>query len=285
MNADANKGYTAAGRRRHMSWAPLLRLACLAVVLPAVFAAASASPLTLEIRDFVELPITGKLDGKGQTDGMLARVNALREEPGGANRLFVHDLNGPLYILDKATRSSRSISTSTAARVTPVCSTSFAFETGYANGLVSFQFDPDYRRNGRFYTVHIEDPSVDAPACPTTAALPGLERQRLRATRPIATPGETQREGVLIEWTDTNICEHDVRRVRPRAAAGAAEHPHPPARRRDLQPGRAARRRRLAGALHRLRRRRLGRVAPRRSARTRSGSIRSSGKSCASCPI
>src|SRR6266850_2538827 len=87
-----------------MTWKPLLRMACLAAVLPALWAAASSPPLTLEIRDYLELPVTGKLDGKGQTDGMLARVNALREEPGGANRLFIHDLNGPLYILDKRSK-------------------------------------------------------------------------------------------------------------------------------------------------------------------------------------
>ena len=51
------------------------------------------------------MPITGKLDGTGQTDGMLARVNSFREEPGGTGRVFVHDLNGPLYILDKKSKA------------------------------------------------------------------------------------------------------------------------------------------------------------------------------------
>src|SRR5438105_4657440 len=62
---------------------------------------ASPAPLTIVVRDYVALPITGSLDGTGQTDGMLARVNTLREEPGGARRLFVGDMNGPLYIVDK----------------------------------------------------------------------------------------------------------------------------------------------------------------------------------------
>ena len=34
----------------------------------------------------------------------LARVNFLRDEPGG-RRFFVNDLNGPLYILDKQTKA------------------------------------------------------------------------------------------------------------------------------------------------------------------------------------
>jgi hypothetical protein len=182
-----------------------LRLACLAAALPAVFAAASPSPLTLEIRDVVELPITGKLDGKGQTDGMLARVNALREEPGGATRLFVHDLNGPLYILDKASKKLSVYLDFNGREGHTGLFHRFAYETGYANGLVSVQFDPDYRRNGRFYTVHIEDPSVDAPAAPDAASTPGLNVSGYEPTKVIATPGDILRDGVLIEWTDTNI--------------------------------------------------------------------------------
>ena len=66
--------------------------------------AAVSPPVTLEIKDYVAFPITGRLDGTGQTDGMLARINSLRDEPGGRNRFFISDLNGPLYILDKATK-------------------------------------------------------------------------------------------------------------------------------------------------------------------------------------
>ena len=72
-----------------------------AIVLVAASVAVVASPpesapLTLELRDFATLPITGILDGAGQVDGMLARVNSIREEPGGADRLFVTDMNGPI---------------------------------------------------------------------------------------------------------------------------------------------------------------------------------------------
>ena len=60
----------------------------------------SAQP-TLELRDFVVTPMTGLVDGKGSNELLLSRVNTLREEVGGAKRLFISDLNGPLYILDK----------------------------------------------------------------------------------------------------------------------------------------------------------------------------------------
>src|SRR4029453_2879356 len=171
-----------------------LRLACLAAVLPAVFAAASASPLTLEIRDFVELPITGKLDGKGQTDGMLARVNALREEPGGANRLFVHDLNGPLYILDKASKKLSVYLDFNGREGHTGLFHRFAYATNWANGLVAVQFDPDYRRNGRFYTVHIEDPAVEQAAEPDNVRLPALNMRGYTTTAAVTTPGDIQRE-------------------------------------------------------------------------------------------
>ena len=51
------------------------------------------------------MPMTGKVDGTGQIEGLPARVNSIREEPGGADRLFVNDLNGPLYIVDKKTKA------------------------------------------------------------------------------------------------------------------------------------------------------------------------------------
>src|SRR4026209_813712 len=60
--------------------------------------------LTLEIKDFVTMPMTGVTEGKGSNEVLLARVNVIRAEPGGASRLFVVDMNGPLYILDKATK-------------------------------------------------------------------------------------------------------------------------------------------------------------------------------------
>ena len=86
-----------------MNRLPLMAIG-LTACLTALGSAASEPSLTLEIKDFVELPITGKLDGTGQSDGMLARMNSLREEPGGANRFFINDVNGPMYIIDKATR-------------------------------------------------------------------------------------------------------------------------------------------------------------------------------------
>jgi hypothetical protein len=85
------------------------------------------------------MPITGLLDGKGQTDGMLARVNSVREEPGGAARLFLNDLNGPLYIVDKASKRFTIYLDFNGRDGRPGLFHKFVFETGYVNGLNSFQ--------------------------------------------------------------------------------------------------------------------------------------------------
>jgi hypothetical protein len=179
-------------------------LACLAAGLPVLLTAGSTPSLTLEIKDYVELPITGKLDGAGQTDGELARLNSLREEPGGARRFFINDLNGPLYIVDKASRKLTTYLDFNGRDGHQGLFHKFAHETGYANGLVSLQFDPDYRKNGRFYTVHLEDPALPGSAAPDAARVAGLNLRGYETTAAIVTPGDTQREGVLIEWTDTN---------------------------------------------------------------------------------
>jgi hypothetical protein len=178
----------------------------LAYFLATVCALAAATPIeiTLQLRDFVEFPMTGKADGTGQTDGLLARINSLREEPGGGTRFFVNDLNGPLYIVDKTTKRITTYLDFNGREGHHGLFRRLAYEAGYANGLNSFQFDPDYKNNGKFYTVHIEDPALPASAVPDNTGYPALKVAGYTPTPPIPTPGPIQREGVLIEWTDTN---------------------------------------------------------------------------------
>lgn len=182
----------------------MLRTVMSGLAAVATLLAAPSPGLVLDLRDYVEFPITGKLDGKGQTDGMLARINSVREEPGGAARLFVNDLNGPLYIVDKATRRITTYLDFNGREGHHGLFHRLAYEAGYANGLNTFQFDPDYRSNGRFYTVHIEDPALATSAMPDNAAYPGFNVSGYTVTSPITTPGTIQRECVLIEWTDSN---------------------------------------------------------------------------------
>ena len=133
-------------------------------------AAIEPAPLILDIKDYLALPITGKLDGTGQTDGMLARINTFREEPGASNRFFLADLNGPLYILNKKTKALTTYLDFNGRDGHTGIFHKLSYEVGFANGLETIQFDPDYLRNGKFYTVHIEDPALPGRTCRTTRA-------------------------------------------------------------------------------------------------------------------
>jgi hypothetical protein len=160
--------------------------------------------LTLEIKDFATVPISGVPLGKTSNEMLLSRVNAIREEPGGASRLFVADMNGPLYILDKKTRQLTKYLDFDGRDDRPGLFHRFFITSGYGNGLNGFYFDPDYRRTGKFYTVHMEDPNLTVSNLPDNKNLAELNVSGYSVTATIDTPGVTINEGVLIEWTDTN---------------------------------------------------------------------------------
>jgi glucose/arabinose dehydrogenase len=151
------------------------------------------------------MPITGAVDGPGNSAGLLARINFLRQEPGGRNRFFVNDLNGPLYILDPATRKSTTYLDFNGLAANSGIFHRLAIDAGLASGFISFEFDPDYAHNGKFYTIHFEDPAIRAPATPDSKSFSGLNTAAYAVTPAIRTFGTTEREAVLIEWTDTNI--------------------------------------------------------------------------------
>jgi hypothetical protein len=148
------------------------------------------------------MPMTGSVIATGN-NGQLARINALHEEPGGTGRFFVNDLNGPLYIMDKQARTPIVYLNLNGRGAYRGLFHRFTYEAGFANGFVSFLFDPDYTTNGKFYTVHLEEPIVEASALPDNTSFPGLNTAGYTTTSPIQTPGQIQREAVLIEWTDS----------------------------------------------------------------------------------
>jgi mono/diheme cytochrome c family protein len=177
-----------------------------------VAAAPAAAPVdrprqTLALVDYVQMPITGEVGGEN-TRGLLARVNFMRDEPGGG-RFFVNDLNGPLYILDQQTRQFTTYLDFNGAGGRPGLFTKLTFERNFATGLITFLFDPDYPRNGVFYTIHMEDPTIEGPAEPKPGVVPGLDLAGYRTTPAIATPVQPgaviNREAVLIEWIDRDI--------------------------------------------------------------------------------
>src|SRR4051812_23325546 len=186
----------------------LRAVAAHATITAAPAAAAVAAPRpTLEVIDYVQMPITG--DPKGEnTRGELARVNFLRDEPGG-RRFFVNDLNGPLYILDKQTKQFSTYLDFNGLAGRPGLFRRFTFERNFATGLINVVFDPDYARNGVFYTIHMEDPTIAAPADPKSGVVAGLDLSGYQTTpaavTPIAPGGVINREAVVIEWTDRNV--------------------------------------------------------------------------------
>lgn len=180
----------------------------------AIASAPDASPApatmprrTLELADYVQMPITGELDGEN-TRGQLARVNFMREEPGG-RRFFVSDLNGPLYILDKKTRQFTTYLDFNGLAGRPGLFAKLTFERNLATGLINVVFDPDYARNGVFYTIHMEDPTTEASVEPKPGIVPGLNLAGYRTTPASPTPMppgiRITREAVMLEWTDRNI--------------------------------------------------------------------------------
>ncbi len=179
-------------------------------VAEAPAAAASTAPRrTLELADYVQMPITGDPAGEN-TRGELARVNFMRDEPGG-RRFFIADLNGPLYILDKQTKRFAIYLDFNGLAGRPGLFQKLTFERNLATGLIDVVFDPDYARNGVFYTIHMEDPTTEGSASPKPGVVPGLDLSGYETTTAIVTPtlpgAVIDREAVVIEWTDRNTAD------------------------------------------------------------------------------
>jgi hypothetical protein len=168
-------------------------------------AAAQTTPpaLTAELEDVIEMPRTPNANGGTQS----ARINVLLEEP-GSERLFVAEHAGALSIVDKTTRRAVTYINFNGSGDAPGVFPKFAPAGGFVSGLMGFAFDPDYRRNGVFYTIHLENPALTVAAAPKAGVLPGLDASRFVPTKPIELPTNGQaitREGVISEWTDSNI--------------------------------------------------------------------------------
>jgi hypothetical protein len=203
-------------------------IACIAWLNAPALNAAPAPQLTFELKDFLTMPLTGAIDGAREA-AYLARPNMMVEEPGGTGRLFIVDMNGPLYIFDKRS-----------GKVTKYLDLNGEEgHTGifhklrpnvFSQGFVALQFDPDYVHNGKFYTTHCENPADSGPVEPDNSHYPGLKLDGYSVTPAIPTAGRivAERQDVLVEWTDTDISnttfEGTAREV-VRIQMNSASHP------------------------------------------------------------
>jgi hypothetical protein len=160
------------------------------------------------LQDFASVPVSSRTTGSyppaTNYASQLGRVNFLRSEPTNAplwaSRFFVNDLNRNLYLLDRTNKTFTIYINF--EQVFP----KFDNDPGFAGGLVTFTFDPDYATNHKFYTVHTEDPTRSGSAVPTNGYLAGFNVTGYTTTTVFNPPaGTVTREAVLVEWTDTNI--------------------------------------------------------------------------------
>ncbi len=163
---------------------------------------------TLELGDYFELPITDDMSADRVT-GVLARGSIMRDEPGG-KRFFINDLNGQLYILNKQTKQLTSYLNFDGAGDRAGLFPKFTAAVGYAAGLMNFVFDPEYSRNGIFYTLHMEYPNSGGDsAVPKNSPSSGLKLNGYKTTSPLMPPtvpnARAVRDMVIVEWTDQQI--------------------------------------------------------------------------------
>jgi hypothetical protein len=190
-------------------------LACCFAAVPAAFAQyptqsqVSKDGTAVMLEDYANPPLSSATHGGANSTaidfkGQLGRITSLRPEPANAplaaSRIFVNDQNGTLYILETATK-----------KFTPYLKLldvfpKFASDKGGASGLVSITFDPGYAKNGKFYTIHVENPELPGSATPVNTQVSSLNLSGYTTTDRVDPPaGPVHLESVLVEWTDTNI--------------------------------------------------------------------------------
>ena len=186
-------------------------------ILPPANAQYPSSPqiqkdgMAVVLEDCASLPLSSPTRWGGGSEinykNQLGRVTSLRSEPADAplakSRYFVVDQSNTIYILDRESK-----------KFTPFLRFNeifpkFVSDTGAISvGLVSLAFDPEYAKNGKFYTVHTEEPTIKGSAVPVSDKQKGLNVEGYQLT-PAVTPdvGTFNLESVLVEWTDRDI--HD----------------------------------------------------------------------------
>lgn len=180
--------------------------------LAAQYTQITLPPITVKLEDFATAPATGV------SSTYLARVNFLRAQPGSANRLWVNDSSGRLYVLDRDDKEFHVLLNFNGTGGLGGLFGSLYNAGGYSWGLITFQFHPQYAQvgtpgYGKFYTVHSDVPSADGAASrlPNNANFPGFNTTGYTTTNVVVAPGTNTANAihcVLIEWQDTNVDDY-----------------------------------------------------------------------------
>ena len=115
----------------------------------------------------------------------------MRQEPRPAGRLFVNDLTGPLYILDPRHQGATTYLDFNGRGSRTGLFDKLTTDAGLASGLISFEFDPDYARNGRFYTIHLEEMALPGSLAPDNQASAASTSPAIRPPRRSRRPGRS----------------------------------------------------------------------------------------------
>jgi glucose/arabinose dehydrogenase len=110
------------------------------------------SALGITVEEFAQFPKTEPVPPP--TDPRLmrhARINYLGEVPDGSGRLYVPDLNGRVYLMKPG--EAPHVYLDLGATFAP----DFFSGRGLGTGSGFVAFHPDFKRNGKFYTVHSEN--------------------------------------------------------------------------------------------------------------------------------
>ena len=165
----------------------------------------SAALTSLQLVDYATMPMSGSVAYPASGNAAyLSRVNFLADDPSNSDRMFVNDLNGPLYILDKQTKQFTTYLDFNGRSPAPGLFDRLYTSGGFAGGFVTFQFDPDYIHNGKFYTSHLEQ-GTSGSQVPDNTNFPGLNTSGYTPTTAVDQPGSNAYQTVIVEWTDTNV--------------------------------------------------------------------------------
>ncbi|SNT54380.1 Glucose/arabinose dehydrogenase, beta-propeller fold [Asanoa hainanensis] len=137
------------------------------------------SRLGLVLEEYASFPKTDPTPAP--TDGRLmrqARINTIMELPDGSGRRAVPDLNGKLYLVENGVPH---VYLDVAATFAP----QFFSGRGLGQGFGYVAFHPNFKRNGKFYTIHTEQASL-------TPEVPDWQQTG------------TLFHGVINEWTATD---------------------------------------------------------------------------------